>query len=243
MLESVGADILTDARIQVANESRSWSHRLKTKVWYTGRKTLRHLPGTIIGSAGSPVPIPVLGSVLNAALGAAVDKVHAQSLEAKKRKYRSVLADWPEEKEALRKLAKFEAKDLKAVAEKIDGNQPKLKDAGSSVTQALQAYNTSPTNDTAWNVAIALCEQERYINKLALLVQWAKAALKAIEDYLDKAREETLERQAGLVEALDKLYADAAGAAGPAKPGAPPPLPPRPGKPVPPPLPPRPGTR
>ncbi|MBO0949943.1 hypothetical protein [Fibrella forsythiae] len=192
-------EFMEEARAQVWIRSKSMPHKIGTMVWYTGRKKLIGGPKQFVKSVGSAVPVPVVSSIINAAIGAGVDKVAAARRRAKIEKGRGVA---PKEDSTytgkLRTIAKHEAKGLKGVVEKIDSNFPKLRDSKSTLVNHIAIVNNvdPPTKAQLWSVALAIYERERYEDKLELQLEAARAALAAIDEYVTASRNETAEIEA-----------------------------------------------
>ena len=196
------------ARKQVALRSQSVSHKVATLVWFTGRKQLRHSPLTALKSAGSLIPIPVLGTVVNLAVSAAVDKVVLYRQSQKQAKYRDQAST--DNAESLRKAAKSDAKDLKTVMEKIDENNAKLHAAATTLATAVQIYLShsmaqTVTKDDVWKGALAIYERERYEDKLLVFVEMARKGLESEEKYLQTNRAQTVKLEADFMAELDAI--------------------------------------
>jgi hypothetical protein len=205
---SWGEEFMVEARAQVAARARSVSHKISTLAWYTGRKQIRHAPKTVLQSAGGLIPVPLLGSVFNAAVEAAVTKVDSDRKAKKRAKYANYAS--AQNLSSLRKAAKADAKDLKTLAATIDGNQVKLKDAQGTQRSAMDGYFTAVragtvTKDHIWKAALAIYERERYEDKILVLVETARAGLKAIEDYVASSRAKTAELEEEFIEELDAI--------------------------------------
>lgn len=183
-----GEEILNDARKESAkNRSAIFSvHKIETKVWYDARKEIRNTPRKMIPSLLDSIPVPMLSSVISAAGEAVVGIALGKSRKSKLTHARQWKADWPDEPEAVRKLAKFEAKDLTTLAGDIDRNMVKLKDACRASDKAVGALQSKTTDEAIAAGAHALAETEHYVTKLGLRVAAARKALDAIEGYLDR---------------------------------------------------------
>jgi hypothetical protein len=204
---SIASDFMEEARTAVASRSTSTSHKITTMVWFTARKQAMHAPRRAAGALGSLIPIPALGTMVDAAIGLAVQKVVASRQAAKVVKYGAANPGYGE---GLRKAAKSDAKDMKTLAEKLDGNMPKLKtatDALNTAIAALAAEATSgsqiPQKATMWKVAMALYERERYEDKMLVVVEVMKTRLKEIEDYLAACKAKTTKLEKDLTDEFD----------------------------------------
>jgi CHAT domain-containing protein len=122
--------IMKEARAQVAARSKSATHKVSTLALYSGRKQVRRAPKKVAASVGAAIPVPVVGSLLNAAVETALAKVGEARRAKKQAEYTE--AARVENLESLRKSAKVGAKVVKDVADKIDTNMPKLRDAACS---------------------------------------------------------------------------------------------------------------
>jgi hypothetical protein len=211
---SWGKDFMPLARGQVANRADSMPHKIATVAWYTGRKQVLHAPSTALKVAVSLIPLPVVGSVLNAGIDQAINKVNSDRQAKKRAKYGQNAQ--PESVESLRKVAKADAKNLKTLGDALDRNQVKLKDAakmqGVTMIRYVIAVGSSPPTstwkDAAWKAALAIYERERYEDKILILVEAARLALTAIEDYVKKSRTQTAELEGEFSKELDRLEQD-----------------------------------
>lgn len=241
---SYGSSTIGDAMLGAAKEANrlnagSLSHKIATKLKYTGRKQLIHAPQNVgLAALGK---IPFAGALISFGADWAVKKYSASLAEKKQANYKNAVNQGGNDLEDLRKQAKWDAKSLKDLCEKLDGNQVKLKHATEAFAKAYQHFCSNSSNDAAIDgVLMAAAEQERYINKISLMLIAIAGATEHVQTYIDEALVAALKAQSELVGTLNNL-ADAKGTGHGALPVTKgPPLPPRPGM-GPPPIPPRPG--
>lgn len=206
-----GEDLLAVARIDTYNNSQSLAHKIKTSAWYAARKKVLHAPRVmgpkLLGTAASK--IPVIGDVAEKVVNAGAEKIVQKVLDKQKadktKTYREAIDKGISDQEALRKNAKWEAKTVKGVIEKLEQNQVKLRDASNQMTQKVTKFIANPTDETVVAEALkAVCEEERYIEKLALLSAWAQAALEQIDAYISDARVTNLQAQKFMVDGINQ---------------------------------------
>jgi hypothetical protein len=204
-----GDEIMELAEQEVEKDWQRMPHKVATKVWYAGRKQLQGAPRKLAAKVGSFIPVPGLGSIVNAA----IDVAYAKAVDARKKgkqgRYAIDAAEY-QTLESLRKAAKFEAKSLKDTLEKIDTNQPKLKDASTALKTALDAFFTArvaktPLNAPAWKVALALCQRKRYEDKILFLIGTAEGYLEDLKKYVLSSMEDSTELDKDFREELDLL--------------------------------------
>jgi hypothetical protein len=207
-----GFEFLDEARGTVAARAKSLSHKIQASVWYAAREKIRHAPRKIPGLVASFIPF--VGGAVSTTADAIVNAVVKARQDKKAQALRGAAGSHGENTrlEDLRKLAKHEAKDLKSLSEKVDENLPKLKDAVLAFNTVNEAFalstsqGVSPSIETAWNLALAFCEMERYQDKLLILTGTMRARLDEVEKYLDECRNKTIATEVDLVAELDSIY-------------------------------------
>ena len=217
----LGKDVMDQAHDQVARASKTMGHRIGTKLWYTGRKQLRSSPRTFLPKLGSLAGHTVEKVIIDLAIEKLINKVMTSKHAKKLEKSLAAVAENPSNLDALRKLAKEEAKLLKATALKIDENQVKLKDSRTEQTNAVNKYieamekpvpsgellrqaSLASVDMALFELAFALCEAERYEDKILLLVEIAQGQLDDVREYIEKSRDVTLDIQKQLIDHLDE---------------------------------------
>ncbi|NOQ64323.1 MAG: hypothetical protein GQ582_07410 [Methyloprofundus sp.] len=207
-MNDFGDKLMKEAKLLVAARSSSFKHKMTVKVWYKGRKQIQGLPKKAFQKTIGLIPVPMVGAAVNLAFDQAINKVHSKRQKSKTEKYKNMAAN--ESKESLRKYAKFSAKNLKDLADKIDSNQVKLKDASTKFNATFNKYKQShqvsaPTQEEIWKVGMALYERERYEDKVGVLIETTRTLLNDIEIYLDKCRSETADFEKVFAEDLNAM--------------------------------------
>jgi hypothetical protein len=201
-------DLMNHAKIQVALRAKTLTHRIKNKVWYNARKTIRNLPKKAVSNIGGLISMPIVPFVINTAVETAINST-IQKRRMKKQHNYSEIAAQTQTTESLRKAAKSDCKCLKTVIEKIDENHVKLKDARNNTSKSLRDFygdeNDNKTVDHLWNCALSIYEQERYEDKLMILHNTAKSYLESIEKYIIKSQNETDQLEIEFIEDIKIL--------------------------------------
>jgi hypothetical protein len=198
--------LMLEARAQVRARSKSNAHQMMTKGWYAGRKLLKKGPRKALAGVGKAIPVPVVGGLVSAAIDGACEKVVNDRKKKKQVKY--ALDASPQDVQSLRKAAKADVKAMKDVVEKINTNLPKLKDATTALDAACRTYDTAqdPNFDQLWTVALALCERERYENKILAFVETVKKWLEeSVRVYVSASSDETDKLEKTFMEELDSF--------------------------------------
>jgi hypothetical protein len=201
------SEILNAARQEVAASRNNRYFKVVHKGYYLARKQLLHAPRTLTTMAASHVPI--VGGIAAQAVGVAVQYVVSQRQNMRRSaaalERLSVATD-----ESFGEAAKWDAKDLKDVAAKIDSNQVKLSDTLTELNAAVDYYQRTwtvdnITQDAAPQMAFAIMKAEYYEDKILSQIMVARERLTVIEDYVLNSRASTLGHEIELVRDLTQL--------------------------------------
>lgn len=217
-MPTMAEDFMEEARLSVERDSKTVTHKVRTMGWYAARKGVKSAPRKALQAVGGAIPVPGVGAAVNKVIEVALTKLDTARKLKKKVKYQQQAS--ANHLESLRKAAKSHAKDTKTLAEKIDGNLVKLKDAAQAVTTAVNAFNMevlrdAPTKEKAWDLACAIYGQAHYEDKLAVLVESVRGVLDDVSAYIDRSREQRQALEADLVETLEQFPATVEASVGP----------------------------
>jgi hypothetical protein len=198
-------EFMKEARQTVAARNKTLTHKVRTMAWYTGRDVIRHAPESALKKVGAAIPFPGVGAAVNWGIDKAITKVQ-KARKAKKRVAYQLAAEGGD-LEALRKHAKADAKDQTTLAEKIDSNLVKLKDAAQAADDAIGVFLrvSPPTKESAWTLACALYDSQHYEDKLHVLVEKLKERLEAVEEYIEARRAKTVAQEEDLTVLLEEM--------------------------------------
>lgn len=207
-----GENLLAEAKEIVYNNRNTDLQRIKTSAWYTARKKLLHVPRNTFPQLLSAAisKIPLIGGAFSSVTSFIAEKKIEDILNDRKKnklaKYNGVLEGGVSSSEALRKCAKWEAKTLPELVEKIGSNLPKLRDAHNVREQKLKKFNDSPFDEAAVSDALkAIVNEEHYINKISLKVRVAQDALSKVENHLIDAMADNKEMQIEAVKLINYI--------------------------------------
>jgi hypothetical protein len=198
-------EILASAEEQVTERNKSISHKVSNKLYYSLRKGIKH-SAKYLSKPASYVPVPGFGTVMDFAWGKLVEKV-VNDRNAKKLQIANINAAYYPTPENLRKAFKYNAKSFKDIAERIERNQPKLKDAVNKLISDNQDFSAkfgkgTLTSDEVWNVAYDLQDVKHYENKILAMIVGCKEILKTLEDAIIARQGETKKFEESFVDAL-----------------------------------------
>lgn len=201
------------AEREAANESTGRGQKAKTKVYYKLRKELRNAPQTLASQGLSLIPISGLGSLLDFGLEKAIQDAKESRARKKQAAANAAVTNDPNDLEALRKVAKQEAKALVDLATTLEANQVKLKDASYQATQEVDKVlfwsdpYLAPTEDLCWQAASNIFERKRRVEKMQDMVSVIEGYLGAVKQYLSKSEEACETQRKALLSRLKELEA------------------------------------
>jgi len=203
MTEAQALDLMNMAYSAVMNQVDSKYYKIKTMAWYKARKTLRGSP--LQGVQGLLGQVPAVGSALSAAVGQAAQLLDARIKTSKLASARSDSV-MNNSLGALRKSAKYEAKDLKDKVAKLDSNQVKLKDAFISSRTKIMALNKgNNTFDDMLEAAKSISSRIRYEMKILYMIEDIESGLDQVKKYIDQSQNSTFKLEAWFIDWLQEV--------------------------------------
>jgi len=203
---------LSAAEEQVKQALISPAHKIKTALKMAARAQLKALPRRLAASVGVLIPLPMVGSVLNAAIDAAIAKFKQDFMARKRvRLARNLIGAHSPDIEEIRAAAKADLKDAKVMLERLDGNLTKLNAHNGDLAKKAQAFGLAVKgnggidafNSAAWDAAIELQYVTHYEEKCQLMVDLLRLRLDAVADYLAASRDSSARVERAFIDDVD----------------------------------------
>ena len=203
MTKEQALDFMDMAYSAETRQSNTKLQQMKTSVWYKARKQLRGSPVQIIKSAAGFVPlVGSAASVVVTVVASTVDGKIKQSKLASARANATINADLGE----LRRLAKYEGKDLKEKIAKLESNQVKLKDAVKCSQTKINALSKGDNSfDELMDAAKSISSRMRYEMKILYMIEGIQQSIDNMKKYVDVNQENTFKVEGEFITFLQSV--------------------------------------